>query len=98
MRLIIDSHEDIAWNILTFGRDPVRSVAETRARESAGGADNPQGEALLGYPDHVRGGVAVVFASLHVMPERRKLHEWETLIYATQAEAHRLARLQADAY
>jgi membrane dipeptidase len=98
MRLIVDAHEDIASNMLTFGRDPTRSVAETRARESAGGRYNPQGEVLLGYPDHVRGGVAVVFATLNAIPVRRKLYEWETQCYATQAEANRLARAQADAY
>jgi membrane dipeptidase len=98
MKLIIDAHEDIAWNLLTFGRDPARSVVETRARESAGGAQNPQGEALLGYPDHVRGGVAVVFATLNVIPIRQKLYEWETLSYATPAEANRLTLAQADAY
>lgn len=98
MRLIIDAHEDIAWNMLTFGRDPARSVAETRARESEGGAQNPQGETLLGYPEYVRGSVAVVFSTLNVIPIRRKLYEWETLSYATQAEAHRLTRAQADAY
>jgi membrane dipeptidase len=98
MRLIVDAHEDIAWNMLTFGRDPTRSVAETRTRESEGGARNPQGEALLGYPDYVRGGVAVAFATLNAIPVRRKLYEWETLSYSTQAEANRLSRAQADAY
>lgn len=98
MRLIVDAHEDLAWNMLTFGRDPMRSAAETRALESAAGAVNPQGEALLGYPDYVRGGVAVTFATLHVLPERRKLHDWETLSYADAAQAHRLARRQLEAY
>jgi len=98
MRLIIDAHEDIAWNILTFGRDPTRSVAETRAREATTHIPQQQGDTLLGYPDYVRGGVAVVFATLHVTPVRRKLHEWETVIYATQADANRMARAQADAY
>jgi len=98
MRLIIDAHEDIAWNILTFGRDPTRSVAETRTREAATPIPQQQGDTLLGYPDYVRGGVAVVLATLHVTPLRRKLHEWETVTYATQADAYRLARAQADAY
>jgi membrane dipeptidase len=98
MRWIVDSHEDLGWNMLTFGRDPTRSVAETRALESAGGGKNPQGTALLGYPDHVRGGVAVVFATLNVIPVRHRLYAWETLAYATQAEAHGMARAQADAY
>lgn len=98
MRWIVDSHEDLGWNMLTFGRDPTRSVAETRALESAGGAKNPQGVALLGHPDHVRGGVAVVFATLNAIPIRHRLYEWETQAYATQAEAHGMARAQADAY
>jgi len=98
MRLIIDAHEDIAWNILTFGRDPTRSVAETRALEAETQIPQQQGDTLLGYPDYVRGGVAVVFATLHVTPLRRKLHPWESVTYATQAEAYRLARAQADAY
>lgn len=98
MRLIVDAHEDIAWNILTFGRDLTNSVAETRAREAGTAITQQQGDALLGYPDHVRGGVAVVFATLHATPVRRKVHDWEKLTYATQAEAHRLAHTQADVY
>lgn len=98
MRLIIDAHEDLAWNMLTFGRDPTRSVAETRALEAAASTSNPQGEALLGYPDHVRGGVAVAFATLNVIPIRHRQYAWETQCYTTQAEAHDLARAQADAY
>ena len=98
MRLIVDAHEDIAWNMLTFGRDPCRSVAETRALEAGTQISQQQGEVLLGYPDYVRGGVAVVFATLYATPIRRKLHDWETLSYTTQAEANRLARAQVDAY
>jgi membrane dipeptidase len=98
MRLVIDAHEDIAWNILTFGRDPSLSVAETRAREAATQIPQQQGDTLLGYLDYVRGGVAVIFATLHVTPVRRKLHDWESVTYATQAEAYRLARAEADAY
>src|SRR3990172_12205206 len=98
MRLIVDAHEDIAWNMLTCGRDPTRSVAETRALEAGTPIPQQQGETLLGYPDYLRGGIAIVFATLHSMPVRRKLFDWETLTYATQAEAHRLAQTQSDAY
>ena len=31
--LLVDSHEDLAWNMLTFGRDYTLSAAETRKRE-----------------------------------------------------------------
>src|SRR4030042_3537824 len=96
MRLSVDAHEDIAWNMLTVGRDPTRSVAETRALEAGTPIPQQQGETLLGYPDYLRGGIAIVFATLHSMPVRRKLFDWETLTYATQPEAHRLGRTQGD--
>ena len=34
MTLIIDSHQDLAWNMLTFKRDYTRAVAETRRLEA----------------------------------------------------------------
>ena len=34
MPLIIDSHQDLAWNMLTYGRDYTRSVQETRRLEA----------------------------------------------------------------
>ena len=35
--LIVDAHEDIAWNMLAFGRDYSRSVSQTRATEAEAG-------------------------------------------------------------
>src|SRR3972149_4542714 len=32
--LIVDAHEDIAYNVVTFGRDYTRSAQETRAAEA----------------------------------------------------------------
>ena len=34
--LIVDAHEDLACNILSFGRDYTRSAAETRRLEEVG--------------------------------------------------------------
>ncbi len=53
--LLVDSHEDLAWNMLTFGRDYTLSAAETRKREV--GALTPQvnDDSLLGWPDYQRG-------------------------------------------
>lgn len=98
MRPIVDAHEDIAWNVLSFGRDYTRSVAETRGREAGSETSQHIGPALLGYPEWVRGGVAVVFATLHVTPARRTTETWETQIYADQEEAHRRLQAQVDVY
>jgi membrane dipeptidase len=98
MKIVVDAHEDIAWNMLTFGRDILRPVAETRALEAGTEVLTHVSQALLGYPEWIRGGVAVVFATLFAAPQRRQAGPWETLCYADAEQAHRLYRLQLDAY
>ena len=98
--LIVDAHEDIAYNILNFGRDYTRAAAETRRLEHESGSSAPEhnGETLLGWPDYQRGRVAVVFSTLFVTPIRRKTGEWENQVYADFDQAHRMYRAQLDAY
>jgi membrane dipeptidase len=98
--LIVDAHEDIAYNILNFGRDYLRAADETRRFENENGSATPQhnGETLLGWPDYQRGRVAVVFSTLFVTPIRRRTGEWDKQAYADFEQAHRLYRTQLDAY
>jgi membrane dipeptidase len=96
--LIIDAHEDLAWNMLTFGRDYNLSAAETRQREA--GTDTPllNGDTLLGWPEYQRGRVAVVFSVLFNIPLRHRAGAWDHLYYETAEEAHILYRRQIDRY
>jgi membrane dipeptidase len=96
--LIVDAHQDLAWNILAFGRDYTRSVEDTRLLELGGLAPQVNGDTLLGWPEYQVGRVAVVFATLFAAPIRRKLGNWDTLCYADQAQARQLYRAQLDAY
>lgn len=96
--LIVDGHEDIAWNILTFGRDPNRSVEETRALETDSEIPSHTGHALLGWPEWVAGRVGVVFATLFAAPIRRKVGPWETMCYRDLDEARALYLASLDAY
>jgi membrane dipeptidase len=96
--LIVDGHEDIAWNMLTFGRDPNRSVAETRALEQDSEIPVHTGHALLGWPQWVEGRVAVVFATLFAAPFRRKVGPWEKMCYRDPDEARSLYLACLDAY
>jgi len=96
--LIVDAHEDLAWNILAFGRDYTLPVAETRQREQGGLAPLQNGDTLLGWPEYQRGRVAVVCSTLFNAPLRRRLGDWDTQCYATFDEAHTLYRAQLDAY
>ena len=90
MSLIIDSHCDLAWNMLNFGRDYTRSAAETRAKEKGTQVPGQNGDSLIGWPDSQRGQVAVVFSTLFASPLRFRLEDWEKLYYSTYDQAHRL--------
>jgi membrane dipeptidase len=96
--LIVDAHQDLAWNMLTFGRDYTRSATETRALES--GTDTPKlnGDTPLGWPDYLQGRVALIFATLFNAPMHKQLGEWDTQCYLNPEQAHHLHMQQLDAY
>jgi membrane dipeptidase len=96
--LIVDAHEDIAWNILTFGRDYTRSALWIRAQEKETPIPSYNGNTLLGRKEWLAGRVGVIFATLFVSPIRRKMGEWDKQVYRDRREAYRLAHLQLDAY
>jgi membrane dipeptidase len=94
----VDAHEDLAWNMLTFGRDYTRSVAETRSAERGSATPRHNGDTLLGWPQWVQGRMGVVFATLFAAPVRRREGDWDVLCYADPQEANRLYRRQVDTY
>lgn len=95
--LIIDAHQDLAWNILTFGRDYTRSVIETRQVESTTTTPERNGDSIVGWPEYQQGKVACVFATLFAAPAR-KSETWDVLSYMDNESAHRLYRDQIDVY
>ena len=97
MPLIIDSHQDLAWNILSFGRDYTRSAHETRQIEHGSLTVQRNGDTLLGWPDYQQGEVVVVFATLFSTPARWA-YDWETYFYKEPKEAQRQYRQQIDIY
>ena len=97
MPLIIDSHQDIAWNMLTFGRDYTRPVAETRRLEAGTIVPDINGDATVGWPEYQRGSVAVIFATLFATPAKKR-EAYDTLWYADPEKAHRLYMDQVTVY
>lgn len=98
MHLIVDAHEDLAWNALTFGRDYTRSALDTRQAEVKSDVPKRNGNTLLGLPEYLQGHVAVVFGTLFVAPARSANPVWETASYTNAEEAHRAANRQLDYY
>ena len=96
--LIVDAHEDLAWNILTFDRDYTLSAEEIRGRERGSQAPIHNGDSLLGWPDFQRGQVAVIFATLFAAPIRRRQGEWDTQFYKDIPSAQKVYMRQLDEY
>jgi membrane dipeptidase len=97
MPLIIDSHQDLAWNMLSYGRDYTRSVLETRKLEAGTYIPEVNGDALVGWPEYQRGQVAVVFSTLYATPAKSKAVS-DTIWYADSEKAHRLYQDQITVY
>jgi membrane dipeptidase len=96
--IIVDAHQDLAWNILTFGRDYTQSAADTRLSERRTPIPVFNDDTLLGWPDFQRGQIAIVFATLFAAPIRAKLGEWDKQHYSDEEEANALYNTQLDAY
>jgi membrane dipeptidase len=96
--LVVDAHEDLAWNMLTFGRDYSRSVAETRHLEQDSEAPLRNGDTLLGWEDYQAGRVAVVFSTLFAAPQRSKPGSWDSQVYRDTDQAHTLYWDQVEQY
>src|SRR5215472_2815798 len=71
---IVDAHEDIAMNVLHHGRDVRRPVEYIRRRDDEIAAargcpllDRPD-LAMVALPEHRRGGVGLVFATIFTLP------------------------------
>src|SRR4051812_48712306 len=75
--LIIDAHEDIAYNALEWGRDIRDSVYVVRTREEQAGccysgddSVGPGGIAMSGLPELRRGDVGIIFGVIFAYPQR----------------------------
>src|SRR5688572_25367268 len=90
--LIIDAHEDIAFNALALKRDYTQSVAATRAHEGTRAEDI----ATLGLPDALAAGVGIVFGTLYVAPASAA--HLGLPVYSTAEEAYAQAHEQLAVY
>jgi len=95
---LIDAHEDLAYNMLAFGRDYATSAAEIRALEEGTEIPELAGQTLLGWEDYQAGRVAVVFGTLFSAPKKYQHGQPDNVTYANPEEAYRINRAQMDAY
>jgi membrane dipeptidase len=94
--LVVDAHEDVAWNALVVGRDVLRSALETRRLEEGTEAPRHGGLCMVGLPEWLAGNVAIVCGTIFAAPAHSGPPEPHT--YSTAEEAHALGQAQLDFY
>jgi membrane dipeptidase len=97
MTLIVDAHEDIAWNVVALGRDVRRSALETRELERGGDVPERNGICMVGLPEWLAGSVAIVFGTVYAAPARPG-RSVGPQVYTNAEEAHALGQEQLDVY
>jgi len=86
-QLIIDGHEDIAWNAIEFGRDPLQSALAIREQESGQPIEDIIGQRTTGLSEWREGHIAVIFSTIFVMPLEHSYPEYQQAVYATSQQA-----------
>lgn len=94
--IIVDAHEDIAWNKLALNRDFRESVTEKRRREGLTPAHG-EGSAMVGFPELLSGNVRLVFSTIYVAMARPDRTGWGKT-YSSPQEAHDQALEQLAYY
>lgn len=93
--LMVDAHEDLAWNMHEYNRDYNRSAYATRRIEPA---EHTNGQTLLGKPEWLLGHVGIIFATLFAVPAHAKFLPSPKVTYSDQQTAHNLLSAQLDTY
>jgi len=96
--IMVDAHQDLAYNMITFGRDYTLPVEEIRRREIGTSAVEHNGDATLSWHEYQRGKVAIIFATLFAAPHRENSQDWGTQVYSNIEQAHKLYDGQIDIY
>jgi membrane dipeptidase len=96
--LIVDAHEDMALNMVCFGRDYTGTVAEIRQSEKGTQIPEWNQDSVLGWDVYQQGRVAIIFSTLFGSPIRFQEGDWDTQVYRDFDEAHKIYRTQLDAY
>jgi len=95
--LIVDAHEDLAYNAVFLELDPSLSAQDKRRAQAPGEKSPRGGQPMVGIPNFLAGNVRVVFATLYANPATN-LHAPPGHTYSTPEEAEAQGRQQLAYY
>jgi hypothetical protein len=88
--LIVDGHEDLAYNVLVDGRNYLQSAYITRVAEEGGPVPAGNGLCMLGLPEWLKGNVGVIMADKACL---EALESYDGPVVATHANPRRLVQM-----
>ena len=94
--MIVDGHEDLAFNALAHGRDYLSSALAIREAEEGSPVVDLNGLCMLGLPEWLAARVAVILATVLTIP--RSHAESGELSYVNEEGAYRQGVAQLDLY
>jgi len=95
---MIDGHEDLAYNYVTFDRNYLNSALQTRESEKTTLIPERGGGCMLGFPEWQKANVAFIFCTIFAMPKQYQGGDWEKATYKTSNESRIVYQLQLDYY
>lgn len=96
--IVVDAHEDIAWNYFNNRRDFAASALSRRPYETDPVFLHRYGQSMVGLPENLLGRLALVCGTIFVSPTWTKMYPDEKVLYETPQEAYTLAMRQMDYY
>lgn len=96
--IVVDAHQDIAWNYFNNRRDFTQSAWLKRRREWNPVMLRRYGTAMVGLPEMLVGRVAVACATVFVAPAWASLYSSDRVLYETPRQACDLGLQQMDYY
>lgn len=96
-RYIVDSHEDVAWNVVAIGRDFTKRVSEWEEHPEI---TRKAGQRMISLPDLLEAKVQVIIGTIFVLPEIAAHSDWNDgfKFYRNPEEAYNQGREQIDFY
>jgi membrane dipeptidase len=96
--IIVDGHQDIAWNYFDHARDFTQSAWDRRRHETDPVFLHRHGRSMVGLPEEILGRVAVVCGTIFVAPAAVRQYPDEKVVYDTPQEAYQQGSQQLGYY
>jgi membrane dipeptidase len=97
--ILVDAHQDIAWNTLELNRDFAESAYAKRKKEVGAEYLAGNGNTTTGLPEALLGRVGIIFGTLWTQPKSTEASFGPSVVlYETPREAYNAAIKQLDVY